>query len=106
MEAMGPEALTEAMVGLLLDAQEIGKGGFSDRSMVVRMMGQPWATGSAQGGASKTAALDMGTRLAAALNRAERQLARLRDGRAVVDVEPDGLDAVTPEAQVIVDLGF
>lgn len=106
VEAMGPDALAEAMAGLLLGAHEVGKGGTADRAMLMRMMGQPWASGSAQQQGSKTAALDMGTRLAAALNRAERQLARLPDGRAVVDVEPDGPEAVTPEAQVVVDLGF
>jgi hypothetical protein len=106
VEVIGEDALREAMAGLLLGAQEVGKAGFADRSMLMRMMGQPWATGSAQQGGGKAAALEMGGRLAAALTRVEKRLAGPAGSGKVVDVEPDGPDEGTVEARAIADLGF
>ena len=106
VEAMGADALGEAMAGLLLGAQEVGKGGTADRAMLIRMMGQPWASGSAQQQGGKVAAVDMGNRLASALNRMERRLGGPAEGGAIIEVEADSPETVTPEAAVAVDLGF
>jgi hypothetical protein len=79
------------------DAAQNGRAGFSDRSMLAKMMGMPWATGSEQQRGTKTADAELGARLEPALN---RNTAALRGGRypgQIVDVEPDGPAGVTAD---------
>jgi hypothetical protein len=93
---LGP-VLPAIMAGMVRGAALDGRAGFSDRSMLAKMMGMPWATGSEQQRGTKTAAVELGARLERALN---RNTAALRGGPyhgPIVDVEPDGPAEVTAD---------
>jgi hypothetical protein len=96
--AIGPARLADVMAALLVGAAQAGKPGFSDRSMLMRMLGQPWATGSAQQQQGKAALADVGTRLTAALNRMEKRLGGPQPTGRVLDVQLDEGGAAADEA--------
>jgi hypothetical protein len=108
-ERLAP-VLPNILAGMVAGAAQSGKAGFSDRSMMAKMLGLPWATGSEQQRSGKTSAAELGSRLERALN---RNTAALRGQPPPVDgpviegqVEEDGPTADTAAAATLLDLGF
>jgi hypothetical protein len=109
-ERLAP-VLPSIMAGMVAGAAQSGKAGFSDRSMLAKMLGLAWATGSEAQRTGKTAFTDLGARLEPALNRNTAALRGLppppADGPILEGVaEPDGQDADTAPARAMLDLGF